>query len=63
MRVVPRLPEPLAILQSRRPLEPVPAVLGGERLHRLGLLGDVTLAVAVEFEEQRRRDRRSVVCE
>ena len=40
-RVVPRLPQPLAILEARRPLETAAAALGGERLHRLRLLGDV----------------------
>ena len=54
---MPRLPQPLAILEARGPLEAAAAVLGGERLHRLGLIGDVPRAVAVELEEQRRRDR------
>ena len=41
----------------RRELEAAAAVIGGERLHRGRLIGDVASAVAVEFEEQRRRDR------
>ena len=57
-RVVARPPQPLAILEPRRPLEsrgrrarpraPAPSAR---------LIGDVALAVAVKLEEQRRRHR------
>ena len=49
------LPQPLAILEPCRPFEPAAAALDGERLHGFGLLLHVAVAVAVEFEEQRRR--------
>src|SRR5438874_506712 len=55
-RLVSRLPQPLAIFEPRRPLEPAAAALGSERLNALGLFPDVPIVVAMEFEEQRRRD-------
>src|SRR5436190_7166923 len=55
-RIVPRLPQPLAILEPRRPLEAAAAPLRRQRLHGVHLVRHVTFAVAVEFEEQRRRD-------
>ena len=57
VRVVARVPQPLAFFEVRRPLEPAAAALGGKRLDGCRLLGDVPLIVAVELEQQRRRDR------
>ena len=57
VRVVPRLPEPLAILEPRRPFEPAAAAFHRQRLDGLRLPRDVLLAVAVELEQQRWRDR------
>jgi hypothetical protein len=48
---VARLPQPVACLRIRRPDEALAALLGGQRLHGLRLLGDAGLA-AVELEEQ-----------
>ena len=48
-----RLPQPGAILGFRRPLECAAAVLLGDGLHLLRLLGDPRLA-AMELEEERR---------
>ena len=54
--VVTRPPELLAFLESRRPLESPAAVLRRERLHGFRLFDDVSLAVPVKFEEDRRCD-------
>ena len=53
--IVARLPELVPLLGLGRPLEVVPAVLAGDRLHRLGLLDHRGLR-AVELEEHGRRD-------
>ena len=52
--VVPRLPEPVALLRRGGPLEVLAAVLAGDLLRRLGLLRDARRR-AVELDEQRRR--------
>ena len=48
------MPEPAAVLRRLGPFKAAAAMLGGDRLRQLGLLGDGALR-AVEFEEQRRR--------
>jgi hypothetical protein len=57
VHVVPRVPQPLAILQPRRPLEAPAPTLRGKRFDDLRLLGDVALGVAMELEQQRVGDR------
>ena len=51
--VVPRPPEPRAILGPGNPGEPGPRVFAGEFLHALGLIGDFPFILAVKLEEQR----------
>jgi hypothetical protein len=55
MHVVTRLPQLLAVFQPRRPLKGVPAPLHRDRFDRGGLFGNISIAVAVELEEERRR--------
>ena len=54
---MPRLPQRVAILERRRPLEALGAVFARNLLDGADLIFDGDLAGAVELEEQRRRER------
>ena len=58
---MPRLPQAIAILELRRPLERVAAAFLGERLDGLRVIGDRAIVVAMELEQQRRRHRHVVL--
>ena len=53
VRVVPRSPQPGAILGPGYPGESRPRVVAGQLLHALGLIADFPFVVAVKLEEER----------